>query len=304
MIKYLISSSIIALTVLCVAIMLVKLRRQPPQRLTLVEYVKLTISGVIAFIADTLGIGSFAVNVALAKLMGTFNDDEMPAVNNGAQVIPGTIESFFFMKFVDVDLMTLVTLVAGTCVGGVLGGYVVTRLSKQVIRLAMLGAFALIISLLIAHQFRLLPIDGELTALHSWKLVLGFFALVICGMLTSAGVGLFVMVQGVLFLMNVSPEVAFPIMTTAGAMQQPLTTLVFLQKNKIPLKKMFILSLSGCLGVFIIMPLFMQLTVTWLHSLLLLILIYNFFAIGRTYLQNRVTSYAQSLNPGSLVAAE
>lgn len=278
---------ILVLSLLCVAVMALKFVKQPAQPLALSQYIKLCCSGVIAFIADTLGVGSFAVNVALAKLLGTFHDDELPAVNNGAQVIPGTIESLFFMHLVDVDLTTLLTLVVGTCFGGLLGGFVVSQLSKQAIRLAMVCSFALIIILLISHQFRLLPVGGELTELHSWRLVIGFFALVICGALTSVGIGLFVMVQGVLFVMNVSPVVAFPIMTIAGAMQQPLTTLVFLQNNKIPLKKTLVLSLSGCIGVFITIPVFTQLTITWLHLLLLCILIYNFFAIGRTYLQAR-----------------
>jgi hypothetical protein len=79
-------------------------------------------------------------------------------------------------------------------------------------------------------------------------------------------------------------------MMTAGAMQQPLTTLVFLQQNKIPLKKTLILSLAGCLGVIITLPIFSYLTVSWLHNLLIGILIYNFFAIGRTYLQTRAAS--------------
>ncbi len=284
---FLITLGILILSLFCVAVMVLKLSRQSSEPLSSTQCIKLIVSGIIAFIADTLGVGSFAVNVALAKLMGTFRDDELPAVNNGAQVIPGTIESLFFMHLVDVDLTTLLTLVAGTCVGGLLGGFVVSQLSKQAIRLAMICSFALIIVLLISHQFRLLPVGGDLTELHSWRLVIGFFALVICGALTSVGVGLFVMVQGVLFLMNVSPVVAFPIMTTAGAMQQPLTTLVFLQQNKIPLKKTLILSLSGCLGVLITIPVFTQLTITWLHLLLLFILIYNLLAIGHTYLKAR-----------------
>lgn len=305
MVIYLIIFGILVLSVLCVAVMVIKLRSQPSEALSFSQYIKLSISGVIAFIADTVGVGSFAVNVALAKIMGTFRDDEMPAVNNGAQVIPGTIESLFFMHFVEVDLTTLLTLVAGTCVGGLLGGFVVSRLSKQAIRLAMMCAFSLIITLLLSHQFRLLPVGGELTALYSWKLVVGFFAMVICGALTSVGVGLFVMVQGVLFLMNISPAVAFPIMTTAGAMQQPLTTLVFLQQNKIPLKRTLILSISGCLGVLITIPLFMQLTITWLHLMLLFILIYNLFSVTRTYLRFKPgKSYSQSPASSSLVAAE
>lgn len=292
----LITFTILLLSLLCAGAMVYKLRQQPPVSLSRLDYCKLVISGTIAFIADTLGVGSFAVNVAFAKLLGTFRDDELPAVNNGAQVIPGTIESLFFMQVVDVDLTTLVTLVCGTALGGLLGGAVVSRLSKQAIRLAMMGCFLLIIGLLLCHQFRWLPLDGDLIELRSWKLIIGFSAMAICGALTSVGIGLFAMVQGVLFVLGASPLIAFPIMMTAGAIQQPLTTLVFLQQNKIPLKKTLILSFAGCLGVFITVPIFSHLTITWLHTLLLGILIYNFFAIGRTYLRSRAISSFNSQN--------
>ncbi len=280
-------SLIVTLSLFCVITMIYKLFRQTPVVLSALDYCKLISSGVVAFIADTLGVGSFAVNIALAKLLGTFHDDELPAVNNGAQVIPGTIESLFFMQLVDVDLTTLISLIFGTCLGGLIGGSIVSRLSKQAIRLAMMCCFLLIISLLLCHQFHLFPTDGDIVALRGGKLMIGFVAMIVCGSLTCVGIGLFAMIQGVLFLLNVSPLIAFPIMTTAGAMQQPLTTLVFLQQNKIPLKKTLLISLGGCLGVLITLPLFSHLTITWLHSLLLIILIYNFIAIGRTYLQTR-----------------
>lgn len=289
-------SAILILSLWCVAAMLYQLKQAPAVFLSLFDYCKLVTSGVVAFIADTLGVGSFAVNVALAKLLGTFRDDELPAVNNGAQVIPGTIESLFFMQLVDVDLVTLISLVVGTCLGGLAGGAIVSRLSKQAIRLAMMSCFVLIIGLLLCHQFHVLPVDGDVAALHGWKLGVGFFAMMVCGALTSVGIGLFVMVQGVLFLLNVSPLVAFPIMTTAGAMQQPLTTLVFLQQRKIPLKKTLVLSLAGCIGVLLTLPVFSYLTITWLHSLLLVILIYNVFAIGRTYLASRPHALSHSPN--------
>jgi uncharacterized membrane protein YfcA len=284
---YLIIFAILLLSFTCVIAMFYRLRQQPAQPLSRMEYLKLVVSGVVAFIADTIGIGSFAVNTALAKLLRTFPDDELPAVNNGAQVIPGTLESLFFMQLIDVDLTTLLTLVSGTCLGGLIGGTIVTHLSKQAIRLAMICCFFAMIVLLFSDQLGLLPIGGELVALHSAKLIIGFLAMVVCGALTSVGIGLFVMVQGVLFLLGVSPIVAFPIMTTAGAMQQPLTTLVFLQQNKIPLKKTLILSFSGCIGVFITLPLLTHLTTRWLHSILIGILLYNIWAIGRAYLQTK-----------------
>lgn len=283
----LITVCILVLSLFCTIAMLYQWILQPAVRLSVLDYGKLIVSGIVAFIADTIGVGSFAVNVAMSKLFNTFRDDELPAVNNGAQVIPGTIESLFFMQWISVDLTTLLTLVTGTCIGGILGGAIVSRLSKQAIRLAMMGCFLLIMSLLFCHQLHLLRMDGDVVALHAWRLVLGFFAMILCGALTSVGIGLFAMIQGVLFLLGVSPLVAFPIMMTAGAMQQPLTTLVFLQQRKIPLKKTLILSLAGCVGVGITLPLFSHLTISWLHSLLLVILLYNFIAIGRTYLQTR-----------------
>lgn len=302
---FIIIAGIMVLSLMCAGMMISKYFKQPSESLSVRQYLTLSVNGIIAFIADTLGVGSFAVNVALAKLTGTFRDDEMPAVNNGAQVIPGTIESLYFIGAIHVDVTTLITLIAGTCIGGLLGGYIVSRLSKQAIRLAMMTAFALLIALLVSHQFRLLPIGGELTSLNSWKLVLGFLALMLCGALTSVGVGLFVMVQGVLFLMNMSPAVAFPIMTAAGAMQQPLTTLVFLQQNKIPLKKTLIMSIAGCFGVFITIPIFSKLTITWLHSLLIAILCYNFITVGLSYLRSRAATHIKKApRTRTLVAAE
>ena len=279
--------AILILTVICVGAMLRQLAHQPAVFLSKMDYCKLTISGVIAFIADTLGVGSFAVNVALAKLLGTFRDEELPAVNNGAQVLPGMIESLFFMQIVDVDLITLISLVLGTALGGLVGGTVVSHLSKQAIRLSMMCCFLIIIGLLLCHKFHWLPMDGDLIELRSWKLIIGFFAMMVCGALTSVGIGLFAMVQGALFVLGASPLIAFPIMMTAGAVQQPLTTLVFLQQKKIPLKKTLILSLAGCLGVFITVPLFANFTNSWLHTLLLCILCYNFIAIGRSYFRSR-----------------
>jgi uncharacterized membrane protein YfcA len=296
---YILTTLILLLSITCTAVMIIKFRKQPTVKVSTAEYIKLSISGVLAFISDTIGVGSFAINVALAKLLNTFPDEDLPAVNNGAQVIPGTLESLFFMQLVTVDLTTLITLVTGTCIGGLLGGTVVSKLSKQSIRLAMLLCFGLIIALLIGEKLQLLPVGGEVMALHSGKLLLGFLALIICGALTSVGIGLFVMVQGVLFVLHVSPLVAFPIMTTAGAMQQPLTTLVFLKNDKIPLKKTLILSLAGCVGVLITLPLFTNISVSSLHTLLLAITIYNLAAISRSYFKekaNKLSLHAVGAN--------
>ncbi|MDP3558812.1 MAG: sulfite exporter TauE/SafE family protein [Legionellaceae bacterium] len=278
---------ILFLSIFCVVGMICAMRKQAPVQVSTREYIQLTISGIIAFMADTFGVGSFAVNVALAKMFGTFSDEELPAVVNGAQVVPGIIEAIFFMQFVDVDVKTLLVLVLGTCIGGVCGGKVVSYTEKQHIRLVMLMCFSVLVMLLIGYQMNWFPIAGEATSLDGWRLGVGFLGMMLCGALTSVGVGLFVMIQSVLFLLGVSPEVAFPIMTIAGAMQQPLTTLVFLKEQKIPLKKTMILSVAGCLGVFFALPIFNELSEHALRTLLLAILVYNVVSIGRAYVKEQ-----------------
>ena len=109
--------------------------------------------------------------------------------------------------------------------------------------------------------------------------------MVLCGMLTCAGVGLFVMVQSVLFVLNMSPMVAFPIMMTAGALQQPLTTLTFVKKTTLPLKKSASLVWRGVWGVFVALPIFHLLSTKTLRLLLLGVLVFNALTIGRAYWQ-------------------
>ena len=280
---------ILLLTLSVTGYMVYLLRQQPRAHVSRKDTIRLVGTGILAFISDTLGMGSFAVNIALAKILGTFSDEELPAMNNGAQLIPGAIESLFFMQFVEVDLTTLVVLVLGTCIGGLLGGGIVARMGKQTVRLAMMVCFTFIICLLASNQLGLLPVGGTAIALYSWKLVIGFFGVMLCGALTSVGIGLFAMVQAVLFVLGVSPLVAFPIMMTAGAMQQPLTTFMFLRHARnMPIKRILWVSFGGCIGVALTLPVFQYLTVSWLHGLLVLILCFNLIAISRTYLQNRL----------------
>jgi uncharacterized membrane protein YfcA len=282
---YILIAVMVVVNVLCFSGMIWYAWQEKPVFIHRKQKVQLFFSGIIAFIADTLGIGSFASNIFLAKFFKTFPDEELPAVNNGAQLLPGFLEAFFFLSLINVDITTLVTLVIGTSIGGLIGGLFVSRLNPQSIRLVMVFAFSSIALLLLCHRFQWLPLTGDEIALSGFKLALGFFGLMICGALTAAGVGLFVMVQAILFLLNVSPLIAFPIMTVAGAMQQPLTTGAFLFNRRIPLRKTFILTAGGCVGVLLTLSVFTHIKVAWLHNLLLVLLIVNTYSIGRNYIR-------------------
>ncbi|AIT09360.1 hypothetical protein LO80_04840 [Candidatus Francisella endociliophora] len=280
---FLVIALVILLSAVCMAYMLYKLFRgddsYPIDSFS--QKVKLAFSGIVAFIADTIGVGSFAVNIAIARTFKLVKDAELPGFVNGAQIIPGAIEAVFFLGALHVDPITLIILVLGATVGGFAGGMFASRISTSIIRLIMVFTFILVICLLIGKLMHILPIGGDLLALKGWKLWIGFIGMFVSGFLVSFGVGLFALVQTVLFLLGMSPIVAFPIMTTAGAIQQPVTTFAFLLNNTIPLKKALIVGCFGIIGVFIGFNIITILSTEQLQWLLVIVIGYNTISLIR-----------------------
>jgi uncharacterized membrane protein YfcA len=239
-------------------------------------------TGIVAFFSDVVGVGSFAPQIALLRLTNFISDADIPAIINGVQIIPGAIESVLFLKAIHVDAITLITLIIGACIGGILGGSVVTKLKKRQIQYTMIIAFTLMSIILLMSQLNVLNIDTHATQLRHGKLIIGFFGMILCGSLSAVGVGLFALVEMLLFMLGVRPLIAFPIMTSAGALQQTMTTGAFAFAKKIPLKPTLIIALFGLIGVMIAMPLVKHLSTYWLHWLLLVIVIYNTIMLIRT----------------------
>ncbi|MBK2027515.1 sulfite exporter TauE/SafE family protein [Allofrancisella guangzhouensis] len=286
---FFIVSLIILLSIFCTIYMVYKLVKQQDNfsALTFKQSIILASSGVTAFLADTVGVGSFAVNIAIAKTFKLVRDAELPGFVNGAQVIPGAIEAMFFLGVLHVDVVTLVVLVLGTTLGGFIGGIFASKIKTSTIRLIMIFAFTLVIFLLLGKLLGFLPIGGSLMKLTGIKLVLGFIGMFAAGFLVCFGVGLFALVQAILFLLGMSPLVAFPIMTTAGAIQQPVTTFAFTMNNAIPLKKALIVGIFGVIGVFIGFHVVTALSIEQLQWLLVVVIAYNTINLLNSYYKSK-----------------
>lgn len=196
------------------------------------------------------------------------------------------ISALFFLGLVQVDGLTLTVMIVGTCLGGVLGASIISKLNPQTIRLIMLITFSSVIFLILSNHFQWFPIGGNKMSLEGHELILGFIGLFIAGTLTSSSVGLFAMVQAILFCLGMSPLVAFPIMTAAGALQQTLSTAIIVFQNKVPLKKTLYVSIAGVAGVFLAIPVITHLNATNLHFLLIGVLSYNTFMMGSGFFKH------------------
>jgi uncharacterized membrane protein YfcA len=247
----------------------------------------LLFTGFIANVADTLGLGSFAVVVAFNNRWKFVDDKSLPGTLNAHSVLPAMLQSILFLNFVDMDISLLVLFVLAACVGGLLSGFLVSKLDKQSIRLIMTFGFIGISLLIFCNQLNLLPVGGDATSLPLAKLMIGIPAMMLAGMLPAIGAGIYVPIQVILFFLGLSPLVAYPIMTTAGAIVQSTTAYAFVAKKEVAIEESLLLALSGLVGVAIAVPLITYVNLTTLRWLLLVIVIYNAVMMRKAYLREK-----------------
>lgn len=73
----------------------------------------LAFNSVVAFIAnffDVLGIGSYATSTGAYKIKGSVDDMYIPGTLNVGDTIPVLLEAFLFFGFVEIDKLTLISL--------------------------------------------------------------------------------------------------------------------------------------------------------------------------------------------------
>lgn len=213
------------------------------------------IIGFVTDFMDTLGIGSFAPTTLLAKVTGFIKNDRLlPGTLNIGHTIPVLIEAYLFIKTVQIDAVTLLSLIAASVAGALLGGRIVTKLPEKKIQIVM--GFALIITagLMFASKMGWLALLGaNNTALHlsGLALVVGIIGNFIFGALMMAGVGLYAPCLAMVSLLGMDPKAAFPIMMGSCAALMAIGSPKFIKEGLYPKKGTIALAIGGVLGVVI-----------------------------------------------------
>lgn len=93
------------------------------------------VTGLIGFTTnffDTLGIGSYAPTTMLLKLTKSLKNDKLlPGTLNVGCAIPVMTEAFMYIKTVEVDGTTLLSMVFAAMLGSFIGAKVVARLDRK-----------------------------------------------------------------------------------------------------------------------------------------------------------------------------
>ena len=111
---------------------------------------------------DTLGIGSFAPTVALNKFtkMGV-KEKELPGLLNVAYTLPVICEAVIFTTVIEVEPLTLISMLAAAAAGSYLGAGIIAKMDEIKIQKVMGIALLLTAVLMVLKQLGLMPGGGD-----------------------------------------------------------------------------------------------------------------------------------------------
>ena len=102
------------------------------------------LAGIIANFFDTLGIGSFAPTSTMFKVGKSVDDVLVPGTLNVGDTVPVCVEAAAFFGLVDMDVLTLVTMIVASVLGSYLMAGIVSKFDRKHVRYALfVGLFLL-----------------------------------------------------------------------------------------------------------------------------------------------------------------
>lgn len=210
------------------------------------------IIGFIGDFLDTLGIGSFATETAALKFSKQIDDKLLPGTLNVANTLPAMLEAMIFIRVVDVETFTLVTLITASVLGAYIAAGIIAKLPKRTVKIVMGFALIAVAIIMIVSELGLIARLGDgnnSIGLHGLPLVIGAIVFFVLGALMSAGVGLFAPAMATVYLLGLSPLVAFPIMMGSCAFLMPVGSIKFIKEKAYAPKLSLFITFGGLIGV-------------------------------------------------------
>lgn len=233
---------------------------------------------------DTLGIGSFAPTTMLLRAFKQIHDRVLPGTLNVSCTIPVIAEAFIFISVIEVEPITLVSLLASAAIGAVLGAGVVAKWDEKKVQLIMGIALLVTALLMFSGQMGWTKAlgDGNVAiGLTGVKLVVATIINFILGALMTAGIGLYAPCMAMVYMMGLSPDVAFPIMMGSCAFLMPPASVRFIKEGAYNKKAAMAITVFGLIGVFIAAYIVKSLPIDVLTYLVIVVVTYTGFTLLR-----------------------
>ena len=209
--------------------------------------------GLVTDFFDTLGIGSFAPTTLLFKVTKFLDTDKkIPGTLNVAHTIPVILEAVLFLTGVKVEGITLFSMIAAAIAGALVGARIVNKLPEKKIQLVM-GVCLIVTAFLMASGqlgwLKALGAGNEAVGLTGIKLIIGVVGNFILGALMMAGVGLYAPCMAMVYMLGLSPLVAFPIMMGSCAGLMAIGSPEFIKAGNYSRIGSVAITIGGVIGV-------------------------------------------------------
>jgi len=231
---------------------------------------------------DTLGIGSFAPTTALFKLLGIVPDERIPSTLNVGQCLPTLLQGLIFIAAIEVDPLTLISMIGAAVVGARWGAGIVAKLPRRAIQIGMGAALLVAAALLLLSNFELIPGGGDAVGLVDARLFAAVAVNFVLGALMTLGIGLYAPCLILISLLGMNPIVAFPIMMGSCAFLMPVAGLKFVATGRYDLRAALGLAIGGLPAVLVAGLLVRQLPLFWLRWLVVVAVLYTSIAMLRS----------------------
>lgn len=249
-----------------------ELRRHPgPHRPTPWQ----ALVGFITDFLDTLGIGSFATTTSLWRFRGTVADEKIPGTLNVGHTLPTIAQAFIYTVIIEVDPLTLVSMIAAAVVGAWLGAGFVARLPRRHVQVGMGSALLVAALLILGRLTGTLPGGGTALGLDGTLLAIGLLGNFVLGALMTIGIGAYAPILIMISLLGMNEKAAFPIMMGSCAFLMPFASARFIRAGAYDAQAALGLTLLGVPAVLLAAYIVKELPLDAVRWLVLVIVVYT-----------------------------
>jgi uncharacterized membrane protein YfcA len=249
--------------------------------------------GFVTNFFDTLGIGSFATTTSIYKLKSLVRDEIIPGTLNVGHTLPTIVQAFIYIAVIDVDMKTLILMIAASMLGTWLGAGVVASWPRRNVQVGM-GIALLAAAGLIVYRQLMSPGDGTATGLQGTLLIVGVAGNFVLGALMSLGIGLYAPCLILISLLGMNPTVAFPIMMGSCAFLMPVASARFVKKRCFDWRAALGLAIGGIPAVLIAAFIVKSLPLDYVRWLVVIVVVYTAVMMLRSASQERVAAAKQA----------
>jgi uncharacterized membrane protein YfcA len=209
-------------------------------------------------------------------------DEVIPGTLNVGHTLPTITQAFIYIAIVDVDMLTLILLIAAAILGTWLGAGVVAGWPRRNVQIGMGIALLAAATLTLMQVLNITAGGGDARGLTGAKLALGLLGNFGLGALMSLGIGLYGPCLIMISLLGMNPTTAFPIMMGSCAFLMPVGSARFIRKGSYNLRAALGLAIGGIPAVLIAAFIVKSLPLYAVRWLVIVVVVYTALAMLRS----------------------